>query len=194
GAPPFRALLPRRRRTIQHLALPAVEAEDLVDPAPVLVDDTIAVDGDASRIFQRGFRRWRDVDLCLARHRRVGAPLEPDQRLVLVTDPRAPDAAVGRADPDRIAAEFDAVILLRIDRLIRLGPAAGDLAVAVGVDDARAPALRRARIVRLVERHGVEPADGIVLAEHQVVVLVEIIVVRGEAAVDHRDLFRLRIE
>ena len=51
--------------------------------------------------------------------RRVGAPFEPDQCLVLVTDARAPDASVGRADPDRIASEFDAVILLRIDRLIR---------------------------------------------------------------------------
>ena len=38
------------------------------------------------------------VDLRLARLRRVGAALEAHQRLVLVTDARAPDAAVGRAD------------------------------------------------------------------------------------------------
>jgi hypothetical protein len=50
------------------------------------------------------------------------------------------------------------------------------------------------RIVRLVERHGVQPADGIVLAEDQVVVFVEHVMVRGKAAVDHRDLLRLRVE
>ena len=165
-----------------------------MDPAPVLIDHAVAVDRNASRILQTSFRRWRYVDLGLARHRRVGAPFEANQRLVVVTDARAPDAAVGRTDPDRIASKFDAVILLRVDRLIRLGPAGGDLAVSVCIDDAGAPSLRCTRVVRLVERNGVEPTDCVVLPEDQVVVFVEHVMVRGKAAVDHRELFRLRIK
>src|SRR5262249_28840549 len=133
--PSLRTLLSGRRRTIENLALAAVEAEGLVDTAPVLVNNAVAVGCGASRIFYRTFRRWGDVDLGLAGVRRVGAPFEPHESLVLVTDARAPNASVGRADPDRIASEFDAVILLWINRLIRLGPAGGDLAVAIGIDD-----------------------------------------------------------
>ena len=64
--PPFGALLTGGRRSVQHLALAAVEAEDLMDAAPVLPDHAVAVDGHASRIRQRGLRRRRHVDLGLA--------------------------------------------------------------------------------------------------------------------------------
>ena len=110
-----------------------------------------------------------------------------------MADARAPDAAIRGTQRNRVAAELDAMIALRIDRIVRLGPARGDLAVAVGVDDARAPSLRGARVVRLVERRGVDPADGVVLAEDQVVALVEHVMVGGKAAVDHGELLRLRV-
>ena len=125
--------------------------------------------------------------------RRVGPALDAHERLVLVTDSRAPHGPVGRADANRVTSEFDPVVPLGIDRLLGLGPAGGDLAVAVGVHDARAPCLRGGGVVGLVERHRVDPADGVVLAEDERVLFVEQVMVRGKAAVDRRELLRLRV-
>ena len=49
--------------------------------------------------------------------------------------------------------------LVGIDRLVRLDIALVALAVAVGVEDDRRPALRRRLVAGLVEHLGVEPAD-----------------------------------
>src|SRR5262249_13575959 len=59
-----------------------------------------------------------------------------------------------------------------------------DLAVAVGVHDARTPSLRGGFVVGLVELHRVDPADGVVLAENERIVFVELVMVCGKAAVD----------
>ena len=164
-----------------------------MDAPPVLPDHAVAVYGHASRIWQRylGWRRF--IDLGLACLRRVGPALETDERRVVVTNTRAPYAPIGRADANRVTSEFDPVVLPGIDRLIGLCPVGGDLAVAVGVHDARAPSLRGGVVVGLVELQRVDPADGIVLAEDERVVFVELVMVCGKAAVDRRELLRIRV-
>src|SRR5438094_686316 len=70
----------------------------------------------------------------------------------------APDRAVDRVDRDRIEAGHDALVLCRIDRLVRLDIIVA-LAVAVGVEDQRRPALRLLLVAGLLEDFAVEPAD-----------------------------------
>src|SRR5207247_6437029 len=132
------------------------EAENLMTAAPVLPDLAVAVYGHASRIWQRYFRRRRFIDLGPACQGRVGAALETDERRVVVTNTRAPYAPIGRADANRVTSEFDPVVLRGIDRLLGLCPAGGDLAVAVGVSDGRAPSLRSGGVAGLVELQSVE--------------------------------------
>src|SRR2546422_584993 len=69
----------------------------------------------------------------------------------------------------------------------------GALPVAFGVHTARAPSLRWGAVVGLLERRRVDPADSVVLAEDERVVFVELVMVRGKAAVDGRELLRLRV-
>ena len=64
--PPFRTLLTRCRRTIQYLALAAIETEDLVHASPVLPHNAVTVDRDASRVRQRRHRLRRLIHFGLA--------------------------------------------------------------------------------------------------------------------------------
>src|SRR6202171_5262994 len=123
----------------------------------------------------------------------VGPSLEAHERGILDADSRAPQAPIDWVDGNPVAPEFDPVVLLGIDRLIRLGPFS-DLAVAVGVQYGRNPSLRGCSIVGFFERRGVEPAYGVVLAEHNRVLFVEVVMVRRKTGVDHRELLRLRVE
>src|SRR2546428_7916461 len=61
--PPLGALLTGGSRSVQHLALAAVEAQNLMDAPPVLPDYAVAVYGHASRIWQRDLRWRRFIDL-----------------------------------------------------------------------------------------------------------------------------------
>src|ERR1051326_6925887 len=111
-----------------------------------------------------------------------------------VAERRAPDRTV-RSWRDRIKARVDAMVLRRIDGLIRLRVVAA-FAVAICVEDERCPSLRFLFVAGLVEALRVEPADhrsaaarpqcsiGI-LGEHQMM--------RAEAGVDVRQLFRFGI-
>src|SRR3989442_15857789 len=72
--PSLGALLTGGSRSVQHLALAAVEAENLMDAPPVLPDDAVAVFGHTSRILQRYFRWRRFINLRLGCFRRGGAP------------------------------------------------------------------------------------------------------------------------
>jgi len=47
--------------------------------------------------------------------------------------------------------------------------------------------------VRLVERRGVDPAERVVLAEHDPALVVEVVVVRGKTRVNRRELLRPRV-
>ena len=53
------------------------------------------------------------------------------------------------------------MVARRVDRLVRLGPAGGDHAVAVRVEDRRAPPLRRLGIAGLVPQLDVDPTDAV---------------------------------
>jgi hypothetical protein len=106
------------------------------------------------------------------------------------------DRAVDRARHDRVEAAGDALVLARIDRLVRLDIGVA-LAVAVGVEHQCRPALRFRGIAGLVEHFGVEPADdGPTAARPQRVVLVEaeLQMMRVETGVDKGVLHRLRVE
>ena len=111
-----------------------------------------------------------------------------------IAERRTPDRAVGRR---RYGVEpgVDAMILRRIDRLVRLRVFVA-LAVAVRVEDERRPALRLLFVARLVEHLRVEPADDLSAAarpQRAIRVLGEHQMVRAEARVDVRQLLRLRI-
>ena len=71
---------------------------------------------------------------------------------------RAPHRAVGRARHHRIEGRADAHVLARLLRLAGLGVLV-TLAVAVGVEHQRGPALRLLDVAGLVEHLGVDPAD-----------------------------------
>src|SRR5437870_7944905 len=105
--PSLGALLTCGSRSVQHLALAAVEADNLMDAPPVLPDDAVAVYGHASRIWQRylGWRRF--IDLGLACLPRVGPALATDERRVVVTNTRAPYAPIGRAAANRFTSAFE---------------------------------------------------------------------------------------
>src|SRR5690242_21445032 len=79
------------------------------------------------------------------------------QNATRVAERRSPDRSVGRRCHG-IEAGADAMVLARIDGLVRLGVFAA-LAVAVGVEDQRGPSLRLLLITGLVEQLGVEPPD-----------------------------------
>src|SRR5262249_8905159 len=135
------------------LALAAVEARDVParerDPrhtAAVDVESAHAVAG-----------RWNSIDFGQGRLGRIRAGLQP-QNETGMTDVRSPDRAVDRVVGDAVEAETDARVLGGIAGLIRLDPRVA-LAVAVGVDDERRPALRFPGVVRLPEHLRVDPAD-----------------------------------
>src|SRR5438105_6968380 len=79
-----------------------------------------------------GFVRRRHVHLPLTRLWRLSPSLEAHERRISGADSRAPQAPIDWADRIRITSEVDPVVLVGIDRLIRLGPL-GDFAVTVGV-------------------------------------------------------------
>src|SRR5207302_1985323 len=172
--PTFRAVLPGSVRSIQHLALAAVETQHLMSAPPVLPDEAVAVDGHASRTGQRHFVRRRHVDLRLTRLRRVGPQRDPHELRVSDADARAPPAPLDWVDGIPGASQLHPVVLFGIDRLIGLGPLR-DRAVAVGVEHGRTPSLRRSRVVSFVEHNRVDPADRVVLAEDDRALVVEVV-------------------
>src|SRR5262249_25143058 len=114
------------------------------------IGDAIAVDVEAARPEPRE-RRLIDF-------RQPGLGVEPDH-IAGITKDGAPDSAVDRVYADAVEAGVDAFVLGRIDRLVRLHIVI-DLAVAVGVDDDREPALG----LRLVTGLFVDPA--VQIADH----------------------------
>ena len=90
----------------------------------------------------------------------------------------------------------DARVLARLGRLARLGPFV-DLAVAIGIEHPRRPALRLGGVAGLIPNLRVDPAGhGTAAGEPKRVVgvIAELRVVRAEASVDEAVLHRLGIE
>jgi hypothetical protein len=101
---------------------------------------------------------------------------------------------IDRIDSHGVAANIDPMILLGIDWLVRFGPL-GDFAVAIRVEDARTPTLRRLLVMRLIKQAGIDPPDTSPDAGIECVirVVVEVVMVDRSAGVNHRPLSRLWI-
>src|SRR5215470_9896781 len=171
------------------LAFAAVEARH-VAARQRHPDHTFAIDVHAARAMAG---RGNVVDFRKRGGWRVGAGTHADDR-AREGEHRAPDRAVHRIDADAVERSDDALVLRRIDRLVRLDIAFVALAVAVGVEDERRPALRLYLVAGFVEGLAVEPADHAALRaagagpERVVGVFREHEMVGGEAGADERDL------
>ncbi len=171
------------------LAFAAVEARH-VAARQRHPDHAFAVDVHAARAVTG---RGDLVDLRKRRGWGVGAGAHADDR-TREGEHRAPDRAVHRIDADAVERSNDALILHRIDRLVRLDIAFVAPAVAVGVEDERRPALRLHLVAGFVEGLAVKPADHAALRaagagpERVVGVFREHEMVGGEAGADERDL------
>ena len=179
------------RSVERRLALAAIEAAD-VAAAERHPHHALPVDVGAARA-EAGHRHV--VDLGQRRRRRVGARRQAHDRAGHAQR-RAPDRAVDRARHHRVERRVDARVLGRDRRLIRLDVGVA-LAVAVGVEHQRRPALRLRGVAGLVEHLRVQPADDRTAAarpQRVVGVVAELQMVRREAGVDERVLLRLRIE
>ena len=143
----------RLRSVERTLALAPVEAADMTacerHPHHALAVDIASARAEA----------WHRnvVDFRQCGFRRVGAGIEPHDRARAGAQ-RPPDRAVDRVRHHRVEHLGDALVLGRIQRLVGLDIFVA-LAVAVGVEDERRPALRLRRIAGLVEHLGVDPAD-----------------------------------
>src|SRR6185436_3514613 len=133
-------------RAVEDLALRSIEAREVAARRERCPDEAVAVDIDAARI-DAGLGHL--VDLGLARLGWVVAEIDAHDvaRSVLR---RAPHGVVDGARDHGIEIVPDLGIAPRILRLIRDVPRLRDLAVAVAVDDLRAPALRRLLVVRAI--------------------------------------------
>src|SRR5438477_443365 len=123
---------------------------------------------------------------------RVRARVQPDDGAG-EAEHRAPDGAVGGTHGNAIKGGRYAFVLRRIDRLIGLHIIVA-LAVAVGIENQRRPALRFLLIMSLFEHLRVEPSDYVAAAaaagpQGAVGIFGELQMVRAEAGVDERELF-----
>ena len=189
-------MLAGRFRPVQRpLALAPVEAAEV--PArerhPV---DAVAIDVAAARPVA-GKRRL--VHFGERGLRRVRARIDPhDVAGHRESHHRSPDRAVHRIHGDCVKVDREPPVLRGIVRLAGLDVRVA-LAVAVGVENERRPALRTFLVAGLLEHPAIQPADDAVAAdaaarpERMVRVLGEDQVMRRKARADQRELARLRI-
>src|SRR5262249_43616480 len=138
--PALRAMIARRLGSVERtFALAAVEAADVA--ARERHPDDAPAGGVAPARAEA--REPGVVDFRKRGLRRVGAGIEPHDR-TRARAQRAPDRAVDRVRHHRVEHLRDALVLGRIDWLVRLDIVVA-LAVAVGVEDERRPSLRLRR-------------------------------------------------
>ena len=185
--PALRAMIAGGLRPVERrLALAAIEA------AHVAAAERHPHDAVACRCRRRA-RRSRASARCRSRPAPCSGGLEPGaSRTTAPGTPsdRAPHRSVHRARHHGVEPGVDALVLGRIDRLFGFDVRVA-LAVAVGVQHQRRPALRLRRVAGLVEHLGVEPADHRAAAarpQRLVGVVAELRMVRREAGVDERVL------
>jgi hypothetical protein len=135
------------------------------------------------------------VDLGQHGRRRIRAGIEPHHRALAAEDAsRTPDRAVGRIGHHRIQTGHNALVFRGINFVLGPDITFVALAVAIGVQDHRAPALGRSDIAACQELLGVEPADdGASTTGPQDTLLVELEMMRCEAGFDHGVRFGLGV-
>ena len=151
--PALGAMLAGRGGTVQHLAFAAVEAAEVAarerDP-----EDAVGVDVAAAR----AVARERDFVVFGERGEgRVRAGRDADDA-ARIAHHRAPYRAVERADRDREHVDRDALVLLRLCRLVGLHIGAA-LAVAARIEHERGPALRLRLVAGTLIDLTVHPAE-----------------------------------
>ena len=154
--------------------------------------DALAVDVAAARPETR--QRYI-VDFCERGLRRIASGNKPHD-CTRIAPESTPNRAVHRIWHNSVETSNDAFVFGWIHRLIRLYVLVA-LAVAVGVEDKRCPALRFCDITCFVEHLGIDPADRCPAAagpQSIVGVVGELQMMRPEASIDKRVLRRLGIE
>ena len=142
-------------------------------------------------------RQRRLEDLGQSSRRGIRSRVDADD-VAGESEDRAPDGAVGGVHGDAVEGGHDPLVLGGIDGLVRLDVVV-PLAVAVGVEDERRPALRSHLVTGLVEHLAIQPAEYAALRpararpQRVVGVLREYQMVGGEARTDQGDLPRLGI-
>ena len=156
--------------------------------------DALAIDVHAARRIagERRLEHFGEGGL-----RRIRSQIQADD-VARVSQHRAPDRAVDRARGEPVEAGHDALVLLRVDRIVRphviVAPA-----VAVGVQNERGPALRLLLIAGFLEHLSVEPSEDLVRCaagarpQSVVGILGEVQMMRAETGVDERELPGFRI-
>src|SRR5438309_807910 len=95
--------------------------------APRVVNDAVGICADAAGADELDrLSGWRLIDFRAAGFRRIRSFFNPCQTFLIAADSRTPQAAVFLVHGDRIAPERHAMILGRVDRLIRLRPTLRD--------------------------------------------------------------------
>ena len=152
--PALGAMIAGRLRPVERsFALAPIEAAEMAArerrPDDALLVDVGAADAEA--------RQRNVVDLRERRLRGIRPRNDAHDR-ARESPHGTPDRAVGRTRHHGVEAGHDPLVFRRIHRLIGLDVLVA-LAVAVGVEDQRRPALRFRRVAGLVEYLHVEPAD-----------------------------------
>src|SRR6266513_1546059 len=155
--PAFGAVLARGARAVERsLALAPVETREM-SARERRPDDAFAIDVHAARRIagERRLEHFRERRL-----RRIRSRIHANDETG-VTEHRSPDGAVNRARGESVETGHDALVLLRIYRIVRphviVAPA-----VAVGVQNERGPALRLLLVAGLLEHPSVEPPEDLV--------------------------------
>ena len=173
-----------RARTVEHLALAAVELAEMA-ARQRRPEHAVAIDVGAATAVARHRRRidFGELRLRVEAH---GVARPRTERL-------APDRAVLRIDHHAVETDRDALVLLRIDGGIRLDPVVAP-AVAVGVEHERRPALRALMVAGFFQHPAIDPTGhartGAAARQPQriVGVLGEDQVMGWEAGIDQREL------
>src|SRR5882724_3945390 len=152
--PALGTVLSRRLGSVEGpLALAPVEAREM--PAGKRrPHDAVPVDVHAARpvSWERRLENFRESS-----RRGIRARVEADD-VPREAEHRAPHGAVVRVHADSVEGRHDPLVLGRIDRLVGLDVLVA-LAVAVGVEDERRPALGFLLVTGLVEHLAIQPAD-----------------------------------
>src|SRR4029078_10231923 len=118
-------------------------------------EHAVTIDVAAARTVAGDWRLTNFRQCCVCR---IGPGIAPDHR-ARISQRRAPHRTVERAHRHGVEAERDPRVLARVDRLTGLDIVVA-LAIAVGVENERRPALRLLLVAGLLERFSIEPADG----------------------------------